>query len=385
MGKSKIPIAIIGCGYVADAYRKSFENHSDMLAIVAVHDRDPQRMEAFSRTWGDRTCHSLDALLNGSGCEIVVNLTDPHSHFDVTRAAIAAGKHVYSEKPLAMSATEALELAALAEKAGVQIAAAPAIILGEAVRTAAHAVRSGSIGKVRLVYAELDDGMIHRAAYQGWISRSGKPWPARGEFETGCTYEHAAYAIAPLVAMFGPVRRVTAFSSLLIADKRIEPPLAHQAPDFSCGCLEFDDGIVARITNSIVAPYDHRFRIVGEEGTIDIAELWDYASPVILRRPATGRIARLVERRWPWLAGRRLKPVSKPPRRSRDMPSMDFMRGVAELAAAIGEGRRCVLDAALAAHITEVTEMLQYPERFERPAAVTSTVSCIRLQEPAQS
>src|SRR5690606_5445164 len=146
-------------------------------------------------------------------CDIVVNLTDPHSHEAVTRAALAAGKHVYSEKPAAMTAAQARSLADMADAAGLQLAAAPCNFLGEAVQTAWAAIRAGTIGKVRLVYAELDDGMVHRAAYSGWLSASGRPWPARHEFEIGCTFEHAGYALGPLMAMFGRVKSVTSFSA----------------------------------------------------------------------------------------------------------------------------------------------------------------------------
>lgn len=382
VSRQPLGVAIVGCGYVADSYRYCLDLHAQDLRLTGVYDRDPARLAAFAAHWNDSAYPSLQAVLDDPACAIVVNLTDPHSHAEVTRAAIAAGKHVYSEKPVAMTAGEAEELAGLAEGAGVLLAAAPCNFLGEAVQTAWAAIRRGLIGRVRLVYAELDDGMVHRADYANWISRSGRAWPARGEFAVGCTYEHAGYALGPLVAMFGPVLKVSAFSALLVPDKRTEPPLADPAPDFSCGCLEFGDGIVARLTNSIVAPYDHRMRIVGEEGTLDIAEAWDYASPVMLRRATAGRLGRLVERRWPALAGKRLKPVRRAPLKGgRGRPTMDFMRGVAELARAIREERRSKLDAALAVHITEVTEMLQHPERFERPARVASSVGPIGPEE----
>lgn len=371
-------IAIVGCGYVADAYRYCLPLHRSELTLAGVHDRDPQRLQAFSRHWGDRAFSSLEELLDDPACDIVVNLTDPHSHEAVTRAALAAGKHVYSEKPAAMTAAQARSLADIADAAGLQLAAAPCNFLGEAVQTAWAAIRAGTIGKVRLVYAELDDGMVHRAAYSGWLSASGKPWPARHEFEIGCTFEHAGYALGPLMAMFGPVKSVSAFSALVVPDKQTIPPLENPAPDFSCGCIEMENGVVARITNSIVAPYDHRFRIIGDEGTIEIRELWDYASPVVLTRPGSGRIGRLVERRWPALAGRRLAHVRKPPLKGgRGRPTMDFMRGVADLAAAISEDRPPKLDASLAVHVTEVTEMLQHPNRFASPAAVTSSIGPI--------
>lgn len=374
MTQEPMGIAIVGCGYVADSYRYCLKLHGDTLRLTGVYDRDAERLKAFAGYWKDQPYASLDALLADPACQIVLNLTDPHNHAAVTRAALAGGKHVYSEKPLGLSAQEAQELAGLADKAGLRLAGAPCNFLGESVQTAWAAVRAGVIGRVRLVYAELDDGMVHRANYASWISRSGRAWPARGEFETGCTYEHAGYALGALVAMFGPVRRVSAYSSLLIADKKTNPPLGNPAPDFSSGCLEFDGGIVARVTNSIVAPYDHRFRIVGEDGVIEISEIWDYGSSVVLRRASTGRLGRLIERRWPQFSGRRLKPV-RPPllKRGPGLPTMDFMRGVAELAAAISQRRACKLDAELAMHITEVTEMLQHPDRFAHPAVVAST------------
>lgn len=365
-------IALVGCGYVADSYRHCVAFHPDRLRLAGVFDRDPDRLTAFTATWGDRAFGSLGELLADPGVAIVVNLTDPENHAAVTSAAIGAGRHVYSEKPLGMTTSEAVALRDAAGAAGLRLAAAPSNVLGEAAQTLWHAVRARRIGQVRLVYAELDDGMIHQADYRNWISRSGRPWPAEGEFETGCTFEHAGYVITLLVAMFGPVRRVTALSSLLLPDKGVAAP--HHAPDFSTGCLEFEGGIVARLTNSIVAPYDHRLRIVGDAGILDLAEPWDFASPVRLKGTATTRLQRFVERR---VGGRRgtvvpaVRPV--PFRRGRGTPTMDFMRGVRELADAIVEGRPSRMDPDLAVHVTEVTEILQHPERFERPAIVRST------------
>ncbi|BCP51462.1 oxidoreductase [Kaistia sp. 32K] len=372
-------IAIVGCGYVADAYRQCLPLHQGTLRLAGAYDRDPERLAAYRATWGDRAYASLDELLADPSVSIVLNLTDPESHAAVTEAAIAAGKHVYSEKPLAMTATEAAALRDRARAGGVRLASAPCNLLGESVQTAWAAIREGRIGKVLLAYAELDDGMIHRANYGDWRSRSGKPWPGRGEFETGCTYEHAGYALTVFAALFGPATRVTSFAALLVPDKDTTPPLAHPAPDFSVGCIEFESGVVARLTNSIVAPYDHRMRIIGETGTIEIKEPWDYASPVILRRPGEGRIARLIERRLGGGLGKRL-PMARPVpfKGGRGKPTMDFLRGPAELAEAIRDGRPSRLDEDFAVHVTEVTEMLQYPERFDRPVLVKSRFAPIR-------
>jgi predicted dehydrogenase len=367
-------VAIVGCGYIADAYRHCLPLHPGTLSLRGVFDRDASRLEAYRACWGDHAYPSLDAALADPAVAIVINATDPENHKPVTRAALDAGKHVYSEKPLAMTRAEAAALRDLASARGLRLAAAPCNILGESAQTLWKAVRSGAIGAPRLVYAELDDGMIHKADYRNWISRSGKPWPARGEFETGCTFEHAGYVLTLLCAMFGPVRRVTAFSALLVADKQTDPPLPHPAPDFSVGLLEFDGGIVARVTNSVVAPYDHRLRVIGEDGALEIREPWDYASPVKRRGVARGRLARFLERRFGGLGAATSLPMARAPVMTpkRGEPTMDFARGVAELAEAIGANRPARLDADFAVHIAEVTEMLQHPERFAHPALVVS-------------
>jgi len=378
-------IAIIGCGYVADSYRQCLSLHEGELRLTGTYDRAPQRLAAYRASWGDHAYGSLDEVLADPACSIVLNLTDPESHAAVTEAAIAAGKHVYSEKPLAMTATEAAALRDRARAAGVRLASAPCNALGESLQTAWAAIRAGTIGKVLLAYAELDDGMIHRTNYGTWLSRSGKPWPGRGEFETGCTYEHAGYALTIFGAMFGPATRVTSFAALLVPDKQTTPPLPDPAPDFSVGCIEYESGVVARLTNSIVAPYDHRMRIIGETGTLEIQEPWDYASPVILRRPGQGRIARLIERRLGGGLGKRLPMARKVPfKGGRGRPTMDFLRGPAELAAAIREGRPSRLDEDFAVHVTELTEMLQYPGRFDRPALVQSRFAPIQPMDWAR-
>ena len=337
------------------------------------YDRDAARLAAFRGTWGDAGYDSLDAVLHDPEVALIVNLTNPQSHAEVTGAAIAAGRHVYSEKPLGMTYAEAARLRDAAGLKDVMLAGAPGNLLGEQAQTLWKAVRERAVGDVRLVYAELDDGMVHRAPHRQWISRSGQAWPAEGEFiETGCTFEHAGYALTLLAAMFGPALQVTAFSALLIRDKGLGVT-RELAPDFSVGAVVFAGGVVARLTNSVVAPYDHRLMIVGEDGVLEVSEPWDYAGPVRLRRTTTGRLGRALERRLGGLPGRTVRAVRPVPfRGGRGRPTMDFMRGVRDLAEAARDGRPCRLGADFAVHIAEVTEVLQHPERFARPTTIRS-------------
>lgn len=386
-------IAYVGCGYVADFYQETLTNYRDKLELAGVFDRNAERKAAFAAYYSVPTYDSLEELLADGSIDIVLNLTNPQSHYPVSMACLAARKHVYSEKPLAMTFEEAKNLYDEGTRCGVRLASAPCNVLGEAAQTMWKDLRDGRIGQVYLAYAALDGGLKHRQHYRTWVSRSGANWPAINEFETGCTLEHAGYVLTWLVAFFGPARLVTSFSACLVADKSTDQPLEHNAPDFSVGCIEFKSGVVARVTNSIVARRDHSLLIFGEKGTLMTADVWDSASPVYEERiekppdPRRGPFAR-----WRRRAERLLKPVNRPSgafgvlrppvrvaefeRPQRGHP-MDFMRGVAELAEAITDDRPCRLSPELALHITEITLTLQRPEMMGVPRLIESTLSPI--------
>ena len=133
-------VGIIGCGNIAGPYARSLAEH-DEVQLVAVTDMDTARASSFATEHGVRAHASLDALLADPDVEIVVNLTVHHAHYAVTKQALEAGKHVYSEKPMALEAAEARELVALARAKGVRLACSPATFLGEAQQTVGAIIR----------------------------------------------------------------------------------------------------------------------------------------------------------------------------------------------------------------------------------------------------
>ncbi len=360
-----VGIAFIGCGYVADLYQSALANWDETLELKGVYDRDPKRLKAFTKHYGLESYPSFDALLTDPDVEIVVNLTNPDEHYAVTKQALEAGRHVYSEKPLAMDLVEAEELIELASDSGVYLVCAPSSALGEAAQALAREVRGGSHGTPHLVYAELDDGMVHKIGYQNWKTASGAFWPATDEFKTGCTIEHAGYALTWLVAMFGGVRRVVSFASCIVPDKGKDTPENYDTPDFSCACLEFDGGVIARMTNSIIAPHDHRFRVFCENSVLEVDETWDYSAKVRVTPVPKSKMRRGAIKLLGLTGARTIKPKS--PRKiataKRGYP-MDFALGVAEMAEAIREDRTPRLAGEFSLHITEVSLAIQYPDRF---------------------
>jgi predicted dehydrogenase len=346
-------ISIIGTGFVADLYMRSLRTFPQ-ISVLNAFDIDPARLAAFCAHWSVRAATSLEEVLGASGADLILNLTNPGAHFAVSEACLLAGKHVYSEKPLATDMAGARRLHELSLSRGLMLASAPCSVLGETAQTLWSSVRRNDVGKARLVYAELDDDFIPAAPYKKWLSESGAPWPFRDEFEVGCTVEHAGYYLSWLIAMFGSVVRVAAASANLLPGK-LEGG-APTAPDYSCATLFFDSGVVARLTCSIVAPHNHRLRVIGDEGVLEIDECWNNAAPVRVRKRHVFR-RRLINSPWTRRvdAGR----ATDPKVGRRGAASMNFALGPAEMLAALREHRPCRLSADFALHMNEVTLAIQ--------------------------
>lgn len=388
-------VGIIGCGYVCDTYMSTWGMHPG-LKIVGVTDIDQSRAEIVSKLYGLRRYASNEEMLADPAVEIVLNLTSINSHDAVTRAAIAAGKHVYSEKPLTLDMASAREMAALAAEKGVVLSCAPSNALGDTTQTMWRAVRDGVVGNVRTVYAEMDDNPIYLMQPEHWRSRSGAPWPYQHEYEAGCTIEHVGYQLTWLCAMFGPVASVTAFSKMTIPDKTAgiaDKAAAHldpaDTPDFSVAVLDFRSGVTARVTCSIGAPWDHRMRIIGDKGMLFADSYRHYQCPVYLerftklslnaRKSYTVRNNDLLQ--WFFrVGGRRLKLIRNPPPGTdrihgtgskwspkamlkrwmkAELGVQDKVIGVAEMADAIRNGRQAFPAPDFVLHLTELTLAIQ--------------------------
>ncbi|MBK8941095.1 MAG: Gfo/Idh/MocA family oxidoreductase [Polyangiaceae bacterium] len=345
-------VAIVGCGFVAALYMRTLPVHPE-LELVGVLDRDSARAKAFSTYYRVPAYRTLEELLDDDRVELVINLTNPTSHFEVSSACLRAGKHVYSEKPLGVTYEEAEALVRLAEDKGLYLSGAPSRLLGDTAQTLWKALRGGVIGKVRLAYCEMDDGLLHKMNYRRWKSPTGAPWPAKDEFETGCTVEHAGYALTWLAAFFGPAESVTAYSNVLVPDKETDEPLEVDAADFSVGLVHFASGVTARITNSIVATADHSIRIFGDAGVLSTEDCWAPRSPVLLRRRVSlaGRSTmlpfeqRLEFRYDPEIFRRTPKGLKK----------VDYCLGPVDLVRAVQARRPCYLSPRFVLHVNELT------------------------------
>lgn len=373
----RLGVAFVGCGFVADYYIRTLEQYTD-LELVGVWDRDLDRLARWSSHFKVKAYSNYDELLADENVHLVVNLTNPASHYSVSRQAILAGKHVYSEKPLATEFADAQELVRLANQQKRLLSSAPCNLYSESAQTFWRALKEQRIGTPYLVYAELDDGLVHRMPFDRWLSESGNPWPARDEFQVGCTLEHAGYYLSWLVAFFGEIESLTAYGSVTVANKNVSPPLDQQAPDFTVGCLRFASGISARITCSIVAPHDHHLKVFGEQGVLTTKDCWFYRSPVYSRRFLTIRRKTLLSpiAKKHRLVGRRTSKFGY-----RGSQQMDFARGIHGMKQAITTGENCYLSADYCLHINEASLAISSAGESGRP--YTMQTKC-PVMEPLQ-
>lgn len=345
-------VVFVGCGFVADLYMGSFATFPN-IRVLGAFDRDAKRRKEFCEHWSIPAFETLDLALAALPTDgLLLNLTNPSSHGAVNRAALIAGCHVFCEKPLSLSLSDAETLIADATAKNLQLGSAPSSVLSEAAQLLIHATRSDVAGTPRLVYAELDDGFITQAPIEDWRSASGAPWPFEDEFQTGCTLEHAGYYLSWLIAMFGPVARIVAASAEVLPDKRG----VSGTPDFSVATLFFASGPVARLTCSIAAPHDHRIRVVGDTGVLEVKEAWDNSARVKFHRRIRIR-RRLLEHPF----GKRLKPRGEthPKVKRTGAAAMNFALGPAEMLDAIAKGQLSRIAGDFALHLTEVTLAIQ--------------------------
>lgn len=350
-------ISIIGTGFVADLYMRSLETFPD-IKILKVYDKDAVRLNQFSTFWKVNAAASLEEVLAlSAGDEVpdlILNLTNPGNHYEVSKQCLEANRNVYSEKPLATKMDHAYELYELAKKHNRILTSAPCSYMSEVAQTIWLAVRNKMIGQPLLVYAELDDDFITQAPYKKWVSESGAPWPFRDEFIVGCTLEHAGYYLTWLMMIFGSVKKVVAASAELIKNKL--PDLPNSAPDYSTATLFFESGMVARITCGIVAPHNHSLRVIGDKGVLEVNESWNNSAKVKIRKRYVVR-RKLINS--PFASRFKINGLTHPKVPRRGAAAMNFALGPAEVLAAMREGRSTEVYTDFALHLNEVTLAIQ--------------------------
>jgi predicted dehydrogenase len=273
-------VGLVGCGDVSASYVENARAYSS-YEIVACAARDRARAAAFGARHG-LVATTPEELFASDDVDAVLNLTPVAAHAEVTAAAIAAGKHVYSEKPLARTAEEATALVAAAERKGVRLACAPDVFLGSAYRKARALLDDGTIGDPLAVEAAmLEGGPEERHPNADIFYGPG----------AGPLLDMGPYYLGAIVALLGPVRNVSAFASTRRSERSIATGpragerFAVETPTHVSVLLELESGVTGALTTSYDAPgqYVCNLAVHGTNGSLALPDPNWHGGPLRIR------------------------------------------------------------------------------------------------------
>lgn len=208
---SRLGVGVIGAGVISQTYLENLTSFPD-VDVVAVGDIIPERAQAKAEEHGVRAWGTADDVLGHPDVDLVVNLTIPRVHVEVSSAAVAAGKHVWTEKPLGLDRASTAELLRAADAAGVRVGSAPDTILGPGFQTAKRAIAEGVIGTPLFV----------QTAFQTQGPDLWHPDPAFLFAEgAGPLLDMGPYYFSALVSLLGPIAGVAARGSRWRTERHI--------------------------------------------------------------------------------------------------------------------------------------------------------------------
>jgi predicted dehydrogenase len=351
-------VGIVGCGNIAGPYARSLADH-DEVELVAVTDVDAARATAFAAEHGCRAHGSLDALLADPEVQLVVNLTVHHAHHAVSKQALEAGRHVYSEKPLALEGDQARELVELAARRGVRLACAPSTFLGEAQQTVGAIIKRGELGTVRAVYADVNWGRI-----ETWHPA---PIPF---YEVGVLVDVGVYPLTIATAFLGPAVAIEARGWEVLADRVTTSGERYRigSPDLIIGAVELAGGAVMRLTGSFYVGRPSRqlglIEFHGDTGSLALGSFQDFDATVE-HGPFGGEYTPVT--------------LVREPHRG-----IAWGRGVADLARSIVDGTPQRVTGDHAAHVVDILSAARQSMRERRRVEIGSTFAPPPLMDWAE-
>jgi predicted dehydrogenase len=275
----------MGCGVISRAYVEN-AGAFESFELVACADLDRAQANALGKASGLAVV-GVDELIADPLIDVILNLTPPLAHAAVTARALAAGKHVYTEKPLATDDAEAAALAREAERLGLRIGCAPDIFLGSAYQAGRAAIDEGAIGEPLSVSAAMLVG-----GQETWHPNPDIFY-ADG---AGPLFDMGPYYVTAIVALLGPIRRVAGFASTRTLERRIEigPRVGERftatTPTHTSAVMELASGVTANLVASFeaVGQYICDVAIHGSEGVLVMPDPNAFGGPVRAKRGRGG-------------------------------------------------------------------------------------------------
>ena len=358
-------VGIIGAGNISSAYLRLAPTFKG-IEMRAVADINMSAAEARASEFGVRAA-TVEDLLAADDIDIIVNLTIPEAHGEVSSRALDAGKHVYSEKPFVLSVDEGKALRSLADSKGLRVGSAPDTFLGGSHQQARAIIDAGEIGKVVAGTAHvMSHGMEHWHPNPDFFFLPG----------AGPMLDIGPYYVTNLVQLLGPVKRVGALTSAasetrtILSEPRKGETIPVKTPTNIHGLLEFENGATFTISTSwdVWAHRHGHMELYGSEGSLFLPDP-NFFGGELSQAGRDGEINAVAA--WDHPFGR-----------DNDDGRANYRTsGLADMAIAIAQGRphRCSMDLAL--HVVDVmTCVLKSGETgtfvepsttCERPAALS--------------
>jgi predicted dehydrogenase len=265
----RVGVGVIGAGNISTQYLGNLTEFPD-LDVRFVADLDEERARAQADAFGVPGAGSVAELLADDAIEIVVNLTIPAVHVDVAQQVLAAGKHVWSEKPFALDRASGRALLDAAHAAGLRAATAPDTFLGAGIQSARRALESGEIGAPLTALTLMQ-------------SPGPQSWHPNPDFlfqeGAGPLFDVGPYYVTALVQLFGPVRRVSAVASKATAQRTIgSGPRAGEVfdvtvPTHVSALFEFESGQTSQSIFSFDSQLGRTlFEVAGVDATLEVPD-----------------------------------------------------------------------------------------------------------------
>ena len=367
-----VGVGFIGTGMISTTYLENLTRFPD-VKVVALGDLNTEVARAQAERFGIPTWGTPDDVLAHPEVELVVNLTIPAYHAEVSGRAVAAGKHVWSEKPISTDRASGRDLLAKAEAAGVLVGCAPDTVLGPGVQTARRAIARGDIGQplsAQTVMQYIGPDIFH-------------PGP---EFlfalGAGPVFDMGPYYVTTLVHVFGSVKNVAAFGSqgraqrtIQVGDRKGET-FEVQVPTHVSAIAQYVDGGISQSLFSFDSPLKRQgvVEITGTEGTLVIPDPNRFTGDVkIARGPVLGDASSADE----------VRAVNSAPQTWEDVPVTGVYAerglGVLDLARAARTGGRPLASGELAYHVLDTLVAIDDSVKSGQVAEVESRVERVPL------
>lgn len=284
----KIKVAMIGVGAISGIYLENLTKVFQEVELIGVCDLVRERAEKAKELYNiEKIYDTMADAFADSEVDIVLNLTRPYEHYEVTKAALEAGKHVYSEKPLGATLEEGDKLVVLAKKMGLMLGGAPDTFMGSGIQTCRKLIDDGFIGTP-----------VGAAAFM--ICHGHETWHPDPEFYYkhggGPMMDMGPYYVTALVNLLGGVSGVTGVVKSSFPQRTITSQPKNgtiidvDVPTFVTGILHFENGATGTIFTTFDVFYKQqaRFEIYGSEGTLIVPDPNYFGGPIQLLRPEDG-------------------------------------------------------------------------------------------------